>query len=58
MSKKELLKEIERLIDENVDLKNDLEIMISNGREFDKITVRSKYNYIDQMHAIFWADKY
>ena len=58
MSKKELLKEIEQLIDENVDLKNDLDVMLSEGREFDKMMIRSKYGFIDQIHAILWAGKY
>lgn len=43
MSKNKILKEIKQLIDENVDLKNDLDIMLSEGREFDKAFVKAKY---------------
>ena len=43
MSKNKILKEIKQLIDENVDLKNDLDIMLSEGREFDKAFVKTKY---------------
>jgi len=54
MKKKELIKEIERLNEINLDLRNDLDIVLSDGREFDKMMVAQKYQTSKDINYVMW----
>lgn len=54
MKKKELKKEIERLKILCISLRSDIQTMCSDGREFDKEIIKSKYKLLNDVENTMW----